>query len=380
MDLSAMFWNATVEEIKQGYVYSEEADGFVCLVCGETFTKGVIYRDGETFYEAQKFAAVHVEQAHSSMFEYLLGLNKKLTGLTDLQKSLLQFFYNGYSDNEIVKEMDGGSTSTIRNHRFSLREREKQAKVFLAIMGLIENRTQKKQKFIPIHRTASVVDERFAITEEENEDILKAYFKEGLDGPLHDFPKKEKKKIAILHHIIKRFDLNKRYTEKEVNEILSNVYNDYVTLRRYLIEYGFMDRKSDGSQYWVKIEAPSEEGENQMINRSEAKRTYKEEKSNLGVYKIVNKQNGKILISASRNVNANINRDQFMLKTGMHPNKRLQEDWNKIGAENFSFEMVETLKRRDDVPDTYLYNEELGALEQKWLDQLQPYGDKGYNG
>jgi hypothetical protein len=30
------------------------------------------------------------------------------------------------------------------------------------------------------------------------------------------------------------------------------VYDDYVTVRRYLIEYGFLDRKDDGSQYWLK--------------------------------------------------------------------------------------------------------------------------------
>ncbi|HDR8220879.1 TPA: DUF2087 domain-containing protein, partial [Bacillus cereus] len=27
----------------------------------------------------------------------------------------------------------------------------------------------------------------------------------------------------------------------------------FVTLRRYLIEYGFLDRTDDGSQYWVKL-------------------------------------------------------------------------------------------------------------------------------
>jgi hypothetical protein len=38
-----------------------------------------------------------------------------------------------------------------------------------------------------------------------------------------------------------------------VNEILKNAYEDYATLRRYLIEYDFMDRKADGSQYRLKF-------------------------------------------------------------------------------------------------------------------------------
>lgn len=39
---------------------------------------------------------------------------------------------------------------------------------------------------------------------------------------------------------------------KEFNEIIKTAYYDYVTVRRFLIEYGFLDRKPDGSQYWLK--------------------------------------------------------------------------------------------------------------------------------
>jgi len=37
-----------------------------------------------------------------------------------------------------------------------------------------------------------------------------------------------------------------------VNEIIKNRYPDFVTIRRYLIEYGFMERKPNGSEYWLK--------------------------------------------------------------------------------------------------------------------------------
>lgn len=251
-DLSELFWNASVEEIKRGYVYQEATGEYICLICGESFEKGIIYTADNILYEAEKFAAVHIAHEHSSMFDYLLNMNKKFTGLTDLQKNLLNYFYQGYSDSEIVETLGGGSTSTIRNHRFSLREKEKQAKVFLAIMELLES-GGKKDEFITIHRSATMVDQRYAITEEENEKILRSYFKEGLDGQIYDFPTKEKRKLAILKHIMKRFDTGRRYSEKEVNEILETVFHDYVTLRRYLIEYGFMDRKADGSEYWVKV-------------------------------------------------------------------------------------------------------------------------------
>lgn len=252
-DVNELFWNADLRELKQGYVYDEDSSAFVCLICGKSFIKGIIYQSGDLLYEAEKFAEVHLIDEHCSVFDYLLGLDKKLTGLTDHQKSLLKYFHDGLTDAEIVKELDGGSTSTVRNHRFTLKEKEKQAKVFLAIMELLNSKIKTKQRFINIPRTATVVDERYAITEGENEKILKSYFKEGLDGPLSIFPLKQKRKVAVLRHIVGRFELNRNYTEKEVNAVLKEIYPDYVLIRRSLIEHGLMDRSNDGSAYWVKL-------------------------------------------------------------------------------------------------------------------------------
>ncbi|MGA5715856.1 DUF2087 domain-containing protein [Bacillus bombysepticus] len=252
-DISEKFWDASIEELKKGYVFDEEKEGYICLACGETFIKGVIYQDNQVLYEAEKFVQLHIQNEHTSMFDYLLNMDKKFTGLTDLQKKMVQFFYMGLNDKEIVKELDGGSTSTIRNHRFTLREKMKQAKVFLALMELSEEKSKVQTKFVPIHRTATMVDDRYNITEEENDEVLKVHFTEGLDGPLSKFPKKQKRKLIILRHLVKKFDSNKKYTEKEVNTVIENVYPDFVTLRRYLIEYGFLDRTADGSQYWVKL-------------------------------------------------------------------------------------------------------------------------------
>lgn len=59
--------------------------------------------------------------------------------------------------------------------------------------------------------------------------------------------------MAILRHILKKFAASKNYTEKEVNAILKPIYDDYVLLRRQLIEYGFMERTQDGSSYWITL-------------------------------------------------------------------------------------------------------------------------------
>ena len=255
VSISEKFWNASIAELKQGYACETGGDGtiFSCLVCGEQFEKGIIYKDGDSYYEAERFASMHVNKVHGGMFSWLLSLDKKLTGLTDLQKGLLLALRQSLSDAEAAKDLGIGSTSTVRNHRFTLREKVKQAKLFLAVMELAEEKPGISSPFVSIPRTAVMVDERFAITEQENAEILGSYFKQGPDGPLSEFPKKQKRKAAILRHLIQRFETGRKYSEKEINAVLEKAYPDYVTLRRYLIDYGLLDREDDGSSYWVKL-------------------------------------------------------------------------------------------------------------------------------
>jgi predicted transcriptional regulator len=68
------------------------------------------------------------------------------------------------------------------------------------------------------------------------------------DGSLKTIPSQRKKREAILRHVVKAFEVGKRYSEKRVNEILSQYYEDTATLRRELIGYGLMQR--EGGEYW----------------------------------------------------------------------------------------------------------------------------------
>ena len=250
VEISELFWNADANQLRQGYM--EEKEVFVCLLCGEQVEKGLIYPENNVLYEAERYMKRHIETEHGSVFHYLIGLNKKLTGLTDHQNSLLRLFYEGKNDAEIQLELNIGSASTIRNHRFVLKEKERQAKIFLTMMELLKEKDDHAPTFLPLHKNATMVDDRYNITTEEQQEVEKKFFPAGIDGPLVKFPKKEKQKLATLRVIIKRFELERIYSEKEINEVLKNVYADFVTLRRYLIEYGFLDRKDDGSAYWVK--------------------------------------------------------------------------------------------------------------------------------
>lgn len=90
------------------------------------------------------------------------------------------------------------------------------------------------------------------ITNQKNDTVIRAYFKHGLNGKLAILPRKESKRLIVLRQLSARFTPGHEYSEKEVNGILSEVYQDYVTLRRNLVEYGFMVRLQDGSKYWAK--------------------------------------------------------------------------------------------------------------------------------
>ncbi|MFC5699690.1 DUF2087 domain-containing protein [Cohnella faecalis] len=250
MDLTERFWNASLEELKWGY--AEEKEAYVCLVCGHSAEKGVVYPGDGVWYEAAKYIRRHVEGAHGSMFDYLVSLDKKLTGLTEHQAQLLRLFHQGRSDAEVQKELGIGSASTIRNHRFALKEKERQAKLFLAMMELLKERDRHAPAFMDVHRTARMVDDRYNVTEREREAAIAKYFLEGPEGMLKTFKLPEKQKLIVLRQIADRFERGRIYTEKESNEVLKTAYDDYVILRRYLIEYGFLDRKPDGSEYWLK--------------------------------------------------------------------------------------------------------------------------------
>ena len=250
MDLDQQFWHASLEDIKEGY--TEENDHYTCLLCSKKIEKGIIYPHENVFYEAEKYMRLHITAEHQSVFHYLNGLNKKMTGLTDHQNTILRLFYEGKTDQEIKEDLEIGSATTIRHHRFALKEKERQAKIFLAMMELYKEKDQKSDAFVPIHKTATMVDERYDITLSEEQTLLEKYFPNGVGQQLVRFPKREKHKIVVLRAITKLLDSTKQYSEKELNEIIQPIYEDYVQIRRYLIEYGFIDRQDDGSAYWVK--------------------------------------------------------------------------------------------------------------------------------
>jgi group I intron endonuclease len=114
-----------------------------------------------------------------------------------------------------------------------------------------------------------------------------------------------------------------------------------------------------------------------MKSRKEINREYLERVKPAGVYQVKNIVSGKIFLGSSLNLEGPLNRHKFMLKIGSHPNKTLQKDWDELGPENFIFEILEEVKVKDD--PNFNLKDELTLLEQIWLEEIQPFGERGYN-
>ncbi|MGM0853505.1 MAG: GIY-YIG nuclease family protein [Bacillota bacterium] len=114
-----------------------------------------------------------------------------------------------------------------------------------------------------------------------------------------------------------------------------------------------------------------------MDRKKELKQQYKETSVEAGIYQIMNKMNNKIYIGSTKNLKT-LNGIKFMLETNeFTTNKELQKEWNQFGKDAFTFDIVEKLKKNDD--PYFTEKEALAELEEKWLEKLQPYRERGYN-
>jgi hypothetical protein len=78
--------------------------------------------------------------------------------------------------------------------------------------------------------------------------VLAAFTDAG--GRITAFPAQEKKFLVLVRYVLQAFEPGVRYTEKQVNKLLSRYSDDTALLRRSLIEYKFMAREGGGRAYW----------------------------------------------------------------------------------------------------------------------------------
>ena len=71
------------------------------------------------------------------------------------------------------------------------------------------------------------------------------------EGRLKNIPSQRKKLEAILRYISQKFNHGEKYSEQDINQILSQYHQDTASLRREMIGMGLLERSKDGRQYWL---------------------------------------------------------------------------------------------------------------------------------
>lgn len=77
------------------------------------------------------------------------------------------------------------------------------------------------------------------------------------EGRLKQWPTKQKTQRMAIARLAARFEPHREYNERQVNELLLewHTFGDWALLRRMLFDWGYLDRKRDGSWYWLREDA-----------------------------------------------------------------------------------------------------------------------------
>lgn len=106
------------------------------------------------------------------------------------------------------------------------------------------------------------------------------------------------------------------------------------------------------------------------LSKRSLSRQYKDAPPRGGVYVIRNlAEPHRLYLGASPNPDGAINRDRFELKLESHRHARLMDDWTRCGGDSFRFEIIDTVKPRDD--PSFDPKAELATLLALWTEELR---------
>ena len=70
------------------------------------------------------------------------------------------------------------------------------------------------------------------------------------DGRITRRPVKMAKKVELSRWLLGLVEPERRYSERELNDLFEAYVDDFALMRRMLVEDGSLDRERDGSAYW----------------------------------------------------------------------------------------------------------------------------------
>jgi group I intron endonuclease len=96
----------------------------------------------------------------------------------------------------------------------------------------------------------------------------------------------------------------------------------------------------------------------------------KDRTARCGIYQIRCIPTGKVYIGSAVDIPARWRRHRHALSRGAHHSVHLQRAWQKHGADQFAFEVLEAVVDKD----------KLVRVEQEWLDRIRPFDEaNGFN-
>jgi biotin operon repressor len=186
---------------------------------------------------------------------FLLYMFKALADESRL--SLISWLSKGEYKVHQLGDLVGLSEPTVSHHLSKLRA-----------VGLVNLREEGNQRFYRLNRERLEQFKEFvgnienlAIAAESDEAWIDALPFSAEDkktlrnctfnGRLRQIPSKEKNLLVVLRWLASKFEGGRTYTEPEVNAIIQQAHEDYATLRRDLVDFGFLRRERAGSKYWL---------------------------------------------------------------------------------------------------------------------------------
>jgi len=91
----------------------------------------------------------------------------------------------------------------------------------------------------PLYELIKKDEEIVGADEKYKKEVIAHFFKY---GRLTQIPTQRKKREIVLSEILKDFDAEREYNEREVNEIILRYHEDFCTIRREMTAFGMMTR------------------------------------------------------------------------------------------------------------------------------------------
>ena len=90
------------------------------------------------------------------------------------------------------------------------------------------------------------------------------------DSKFYVLPRKQKNRLEVFQYIYQHLkQYAQEFTEPELNERIKEVYEDFATMRRYLVDYKYLIRDNYGKSYQLNPQvgqAPQMEAAHELEN------------------------------------------------------------------------------------------------------------------